>query len=157
MLEYFREKSLALADRLAPPACSALPGRGGGGDVPARSGAGARHAPDGRSGAADLPPRCGDGQQQVAARERLTRLLGLWGADTAFTLPARLPDLPSAPSEVADLERRALDARLDVAAARQDAAALAASLGLSRTTRFVNVFELGLANKSQSGMPTTRG
>jgi outer membrane protein TolC len=97
------------------------------------------------------------GQQQVAARERLIRLLGLWGADTAFTLPARLPDLPGAPSELADLERRALDARLDLAAARQDAAALAASLGLTRTTRFVNVFELGVANKSESGMPTTRG
>jgi outer membrane protein TolC len=97
------------------------------------------------------------GQQQVAARERLTRLLGLWGADTAFTLPARLPELPAAPSELADLERRAIEARLDLAAARQDAAALAASLGLSRTTRFVNVLELGLANKSESGMPTTRG
>jgi outer membrane protein TolC len=97
------------------------------------------------------------GQQQVAARERLTRLLGLWGQDTAFTLPERLPDLPAAPAQVADLERRALEHRLDVAAARRDAAALAQSLGLTRTTRFVNVLELGIERKSETGMPPARG
>ena len=96
-------------------------------------------------------------QQQVAARERLTRLLGLWGQDAAFSLPERLPDLPTAPAQVADLERRALEHRLDVAAARQDAAALAHSLGLTRTTRFVNVFELAVENKSETGMPRARG
>ena len=96
-------------------------------------------------------------QHAVATREQLTRLLGLWGADTVFTLPERLPDLPSAPIELPDLERRALAQRLDVAAARQDAAAIAASLGLTRTTRFVNVLELGAARKSETGMPAERG
>jgi len=96
-------------------------------------------------------------QQRVAARERLIRLLGLWGADTGFSLPERLPELPGAPAELPDLERRALDARLDVAAARQEAAATAASLGLTRSTRFVNVLELGFANKSATGMPAARG
>ena len=97
------------------------------------------------------------GQQLVSAREQLTRLLGLWGANTAFTLPERLPDLPAAPVELLDPERRALDARLDVAAARQDAAALASSLGLTRTTRFVNVLELGVERKSETGLPAVRG
>jgi outer membrane protein TolC len=93
----------------------------------------------------------------VTARERLVRLLGLWGQDSAFTLPERLPDLPAAPAQIADLEQRALGNRLDVAAARQDAAALASSLGLSRTTRFINVFELGAVRKSETGMPAARG
>ena len=96
-------------------------------------------------------------QHAVATREHLTRLLGLWGADIAFSLPERLPDLPAAPVELPDLERRALAQRLDVAAARQDAAATAASLGLTRTTRFVNVLELGAARKSETGMPAERG
>jgi outer membrane protein TolC len=96
-------------------------------------------------------------RQAVTARERLARLLGLWGQDSAFTLPERLPDLPAAPAQVPDLEQRALEHRLDVAAARQDAAALASSLGLSRTTRFVNVFELGAVQKSETGMPVARG
>jgi outer membrane protein TolC len=96
-------------------------------------------------------------RQSLAARERLTRLLGLWGGDTAFTLPAQLPDLPAAPSEVPDVERRALTQRLDVAAARLDAAATASSLGLTRATRFVNVLELGIERKSETGMPAARG
>lgn len=97
------------------------------------------------------------GQQATEARERLTRLLGLWGSDAAFVLPERLPELPAAPVEVPDPERRALADRLDVAAARQDAAALAASLGLSRATRLINVLELGVERKSETGMPAARG
>jgi len=96
-------------------------------------------------------------RQAVTARERLVRLLGLWGQDSALTLPERLPDLPAAPAQIADLERRALANRLDIAAARQDSAALASSLGLSRSTRFINVFELGAVRKSETGMPAARG
>nr|WP_308602176.1 hypothetical protein [Massilia sp. Dwa41.01b] len=36
-------------------------------------------------------------REAVAAREALTRQLGMWGQDTSFTLPERLPDLPAAP------------------------------------------------------------
>jgi len=32
-------------------------------------------------------------QARGAARERLTRLMGLWGAQTQFRLPERLPDV----------------------------------------------------------------
>src|SRR5690606_33858320 len=42
-----------------------------------------------------------------AARERLTRLMGLWGEQTGFRLPERLPELPEAPDTVPDVERRA--------------------------------------------------
>ncbi len=34
-------------------------------------------------------------QAQRSAREQPTRLLGVWGEQAAFQLPARLPDLPS--------------------------------------------------------------
>jgi outer membrane protein TolC len=57
-------------------------------------------------------------QQQRTTRERLVRLLGLWGAQTQFRLPGRLPDLPAQPRELPDVERLALAQRLDVAAAR---------------------------------------
>ncbi|QJE02748.1 TolC family protein [Massilia forsythiae] len=97
------------------------------------------------------------GRQVTAAREKLTRLLGLWGQDTQYTLPERLPDLPDAPAELRDVERLALARRLDVQAAKADAEATAASLGLSRTTRFVNVLELGYAGKSERSAPSMRG
>ncbi|MFY8085789.1 MAG: TolC family protein, partial [Rubrivivax sp.] len=93
-------------------------------------------------------------QQQRAARERLTRLLGLWGAQTSFKLPERLPDLPRQPRELPDIERIALTQRLDVQAARSGAEATAQNLGLTRTTRFINVLELGLVRTSSNEAPT---
>jgi outer membrane protein TolC len=96
-------------------------------------------------------------QQVVASRERLARLLGLWGEQANYTLPERLPDLPAAPLDASETERLAVERRLDVQAARQEAAALAASLGLTRSTRFINVLDLGLERKSESGEPRARG
>ncbi len=88
----------------------------------------------------------------IAAREKLTRLMGLWGGAVAYQLPDRLPDLPAEPAELEDIERMALRDRLDVQAARIEAAQTAASLGLTKTTRFINVLELGYVRKSSGGV-----
>ena len=96
-------------------------------------------------------------QAQRSTRERLVRLLGLWGAQTQFALPERLPDLPPSPLELPDVEQVALAQRLDVQGARQAAEMTASNLGLTRTTRFVNVLELGLARNSSNEAPTQRG
>jgi outer membrane protein TolC len=93
----------------------------------------------------------------VAERERLTRLLGLWGDQLSFTLPERLPDLPTQPAEPGDAEQTALDKRLDVLMAKRSTEAVARSLGLTRATRFVNVLELGYQNKSVTGEPRANG
>lgn len=96
-------------------------------------------------------------QHQRATRERLTRFLGLWGAQAQFKLPDRLPGLPKQPRELPDIERIALAQRLDVEAARRGVEATARNLGLSRTTRFVNVLELGLVRNGSNEAPTQRG
>ena len=96
-------------------------------------------------------------QARGAARERLTRLLGLWGAQTDFRLPERLPDLPPAAKELPDIEQTAMAQRLDVQAARQGAEQVARQLGLTRRTRFVNVLELGVVQNSYSNAPAQRG
>ena len=96
-------------------------------------------------------------QGQRATRERLIRLLGVWGAQTAFSLPARLPDLPKAARELPDVERVALAQRLDVQGAKLAAEQTAKNLGLTRTTRFVNVIELGFVNNRSNEAPTQRG
>jgi outer membrane protein TolC len=95
--------------------------------------------------------------QVVAERERLVRVLGLSGDQLAFTLPARLPDLPNAPIEPKNAEQIAVDKRLDVLMARQAADATAKSLGLTKATRFINVLEVGYANKSRTGEPRQNG
>ena len=55
------------------------------------------------------------------------------------------------------MERLALEQRLDVQGARLATAQTASNLGLTRTTRFVNVLELGLARNSSNEAPTQRG
>ena len=96
-------------------------------------------------------------QQAVVDRERLTRLLGLSGEQPAFRLPERLPDLPTEPTEPRDAERTAIEKRLDVLMARRSMEATARSLGLTKATRFVDAFELGYQNRSETGQPRANG
>ena len=96
-------------------------------------------------------------QAQRATRERLTRLLGAWGSQTLFTLPERLPDLPSDVQDLPDIERVALAQRLDVQGARLAAEQTARNLGLTQATRFVNVLELGLLRNGSNEAPSQRG
>ena len=93
----------------------------------------------------------------TATREQLTRLMGLWGADTAFRLPERLPDLPGAPRDAANIESLAMEQRLDVQLAKLNAAATARALGLSKASGFVNVLDAGYVNSSKSGSPRENG
>jgi outer membrane protein TolC len=96
-------------------------------------------------------------QASVSERERLTRLMGLWGDDIGFRLPDRLPDLPPAPREVTDIESQALKQRLDVQGAMKEAESIAASLGLTRATGFISVLELGYQRNSETGLPRQTG
>ena len=96
-------------------------------------------------------------QAQRSKRERLTRLLGAWGMQTQFSLPERLPDLPKDALELPDVEQVALAQRLDVQGAKLAAEQTAKNLGLTRTTRFINVLELGVLRNSSNEAPTQRG
>ncbi len=96
-------------------------------------------------------------QAQRVTRERLTRLLGLWGAQTQFTLPPRLPDLPPAAADLPDIERLAIEQRLDVRGAKLAAEQTAKNLGLTRTTRFINVLEVGAIYNTFDDAPSQRG
>jgi outer membrane protein TolC len=96
-------------------------------------------------------------QAQRSTRERLTRLLGLWGAQAQFTLPERLPDLPKSTVDLPDIERLALEQRLDVRGAKLAAEQTAKNLGLTRTTRFINVLEVGAIYNTFNDAPSQRG
>ena len=93
----------------------------------------------------------------IVKRERLTRLMGLSGDDVAFLLPERLPELPAGMHEQKELEARAMTGRLDVRAAKLETESLAASLGLTRATRFINVLDLGPAATKEDPEPWKRG
>ena len=96
-------------------------------------------------------------RRRVVERERLTRLLGLWGSDTGFQLPEQLPNLPGNPNEIEDIEAAALGQRLDLKLARAELDALASSLGLTTATRFLGVFELSYLRNSETGLSRQTG
>ena len=82
----------------------------------------------------------------ATTRERLARLLGLWGEPLArLVLPERLPELPMQPRDLPEVETLAMAQRLDLAMVRLETEALARNLGLTRTTRLLNVLEFGPA------------
>lgn len=93
---------------------------------------------------ADIAAQLARAQQSaLAEREKLTRLMGLWGEAAQYALPERLPDLPAELPQRADLEAQALRERLDVRAAKDEARYVADSLGFTRITGAINTLELG--------------
>ena len=77
-----------------------------------------------------------------SAREKLIREMGVWGKDTKFKLPSRLPRLPKRARVLRNIERTALLSRLDVQAARKDLEALQKTIGLTEFTSLVSLLEI---------------
>ncbi len=96
-------------------------------------------------------------QAERSAREALARKLGLWGTQTGFLLPERLPDLPRQAKDLPDVERSAIAQRLDVQDERLLAQRSAVELGLAGPVRFADGLELGLERNSSNEAPTQRG
>lgn len=96
-------------------------------------------------------------QAAVSERERLVRVLGVWGKQIEFKLPERLPEVPKEPGAIADLENRALKERLDIQAAQFENAGIAKSLGLTKATRFINVLDLGVIRNTSNEAPRQTG
>jgi cobalt-zinc-cadmium efflux system outer membrane protein len=80
----------------------------------------------------------------LEARERLNRLLGLWGEATTWKLAAPLPDLPDGDPSLEHLETFAIERRLDIASARTQATLLHKATGLARSTRAIGRLEVGV-------------
>ena len=79
----------------------------------------------------------------IESREKLTRMLGLWGADTSWEVVPRLADPPKKEIGVAGLESRAISQRLDLAAFRQQTLSEARRLGFVRFQEISQGFEFG--------------
>ena len=96
-------------------------------------------------------------QAESAARERLTRLMGLWGEQAGYRLPERLPDLPGEARAGGEIEAEALRQRLDVQASLRETDGLARSLGLTKVTRYLDLLEVGLLRSREDDGPVQRG
>ena len=74
--------------------------------------------------------------EAVVARERVTKLMGLWGPRANWKPGPRLPELPRDEVSLEDLEQVAMKNRLDIAAGRQAREGLERALSLAKTTRW---------------------
>jgi outer membrane protein TolC len=103
---------------------------------------------------------------EESARERLLGLLGLPAqpsaqpsAQPALQLAEVLPELPASLEPLPDVERAVLQERLDLQLMRLHIDELSKSLGLTKSTRFVNVLDIGATRVRQGAReePYERG
>ena len=81
-------------------------------------------------------------------RERMNRLLGLWGPLTAWRASAELPAIPKDEIPLAGLETLAMTQRQDLAAARWGVDLVGRALALQKRTRFFPVgIHLGISTE----------
>jgi cobalt-zinc-cadmium efflux system outer membrane protein len=90
-------------------------------------------------------------------REKLNRLLGLWGEQTSWALPARLPEVPESLPAAAQLESKAVSQRLDLAAQRAEVEAVNMALEYTRQTRWLSVVGIGFKVKREPDGSTSSG
>ena len=85
----------------------------------------------------------------LRSRERLNVLVGLWGNQTNWTMPARLPDPSSEEPNTMGLERRAVERSLDLAIARAEIDEAAQALGIARPFGLFSDAELGVTSERE--------
>ena len=78
----------------------------------------------------------------VQSREKLNKLMGAFGTQTNWTVAPKLPELPGEIS-ISQLESRAIQQRLDLAAARQQFIAEARGRGIARAEAILQGAEIG--------------
>lgn len=78
------------------------------------------------------------------AREKLNVLMGLTGGQTYWAAPAKLPGLPQNMAQTHSVERRALEASLDIAIARQKLTTLGRQFRLERKESLLRDVESGV-------------
>lgn len=79
----------------------------------------------------------------VEARERLTRLMGVWGADERWRVTEPLPGIPREEPPLERLETAAIDGRLDLAAAIERTRMVAQALALAEGWGWLGHAQLG--------------
>ena len=80
-------------------------------------------------------------------REKLTRLMGLWGADTDWKTPNRLPQVPATLPTLDQLEKLAISRRMDLAAAKKEAEGLRHAVNLAHDFRWLAPLGIGVQFK----------
>ena len=76
-------------------------------------------------------------REMVSAREKLNRLMGLWGDEIDWKIDPDLPPVPDRDLPLPHLEAQAISQRRDLAALRRETDSIGLALSLRTKTRFV--------------------
>lgn len=90
-------------------------------------------------------------------RERLNRLLGLWGSDVNWQVADELPQIPSTELPLGGLEHLAISQRLDLQANYLSIQSQAKNLGLTKSFRFVGALDFGIESERETDAQTRTG
>src|ERR1700731_2464833 len=90
-------------------------------------------------------------------RERLNRLLGLWGTDTDWQIAGELPEVPSSDLPMKALERLAISQRLDLQADYLQVTSQVKNLGLTKSFRLVGALDFGVNSERETDSQTRTG
>ena len=90
-------------------------------------------------------------------RERLNRLMGLWGEDTTWKLSLGLPDVPQEDLSVRGLETLAVTQRYDLAAAKVELESAVRAARLDKTFRWIGALDFGVDSERDTDSQTITG
>src|SRR5467141_3342256 len=90
-------------------------------------------------------------------REKLNRLLGLWGMDTDWQISGELPQVPSSDLPMRGLERLAISQRLDLQADYLQLTSQVKNLGLTKSFRLLGALDFGVNSERETDSQTRTG
>src|SRR5258708_1190899 len=90
-------------------------------------------------------------------REKLNRLLGLWGMDTDWQVSSELPQVASSDLPMRGLERLAISQRLDLQADYLQVTSQVKNLGLTKSFRLLGALDFGVNSERETDSQTRTG
>src|ERR1700736_1095076 len=90
-------------------------------------------------------------------REKLNRLLGLWGTDTDWQTSSELPEARSSDLPMRGLERLAISQRLDLQADYLQVTSQVKNLGLTKSFRLLGALDFGVNSERETDSQTRTG
>jgi outer membrane protein, heavy metal efflux system len=90
-------------------------------------------------------------------REKLNRLLGLWGVDTDWQIAGELPEVPNSDLPIRGLERLAISQRLDLQAGYLRVTSQTKNLGLTKSFRLLGALDFGVESERETDSQTRTG
>jgi cobalt-zinc-cadmium efflux system outer membrane protein len=92
-----------------------------------------------------------------ALREKLNRLMGLWGTDTDWKVESKVADVPKDDFSVRGLERLAITQRYDLAGAKAELESRLRAAGLIKSVRWIGALDFGVQSEREPEGETISG